>query len=147
MDNRGFDPRTSWMLITHSTDWANRPMFYFRKTGIWKPQKDPAIGTKYCLSNAFTKVDRKPPPHYRHNIPVFDAYKVLFNLCDWLNSTIHGHIFPYRCGGGSHYGESGHQHKFAMAIILQNTFRVYNCMHKIDTSNYNFTEYCRNLAE
>jgi hypothetical protein len=112
---------------------------------VWDP--DPAIGTKYCLSNAFTKVDRKPPPQYRHNIPVYDAYKVVFNLCDRLNSAIHGRIFPYRCGGGSHYGESGHQHKFAMAIILQNTFRVYNCMHKIDTSNYNFTEYCRNLAE
>ena len=67
-------------------------------------------------------------------------------MFDHFNRAPHNRLFRHKPGGRNHFGENGHQHKFAMGIILQNTFNAYNDIKKISLNTYNFRDYCVELT-
>jgi hypothetical protein len=108
---------------------------------------DVNINKKYCYSNIYQKRMVKGPSNMSHIIPNYDLYKVTFNLCDRANRALHDRTFRHRTGGRSHGGEDGYQHKFAMAVILQNIYNLYNSMNAECEKFANFSAFCFSLAD
>jgi hypothetical protein len=110
-----------------------------------KWDKDDRIGKKYCYSNAFRKARRT-----RTNsrvVPGYDLYKMSFSACDTFNRNLHDKKWPHRCGGHGTHGDEGHQNKFAMAVILQNTFNVFKALANDDErSGLRFNSLCKQLS-
>lgn len=52
---------------------------------------------------------------------------------DRINYDIGKHKFPHKSGGRAHSGDNGHQHKFAMLIIMEN---IYNAMQVLRSERY-----------
>ena len=114
---------------------------------VWST--DTAIGKKCVYANCFKRRKRKrgenDGPTSRTVIPAYDHYNSLFSMCDNFNRALHDRTWPHKHGGSGVAGDLGHQHNFALSIVLQNTFNAYNCAHGIDT--FDFREYCENLAD
>jgi len=70
---------------------------------------------------------------------------VTFNAVDKVNINIGKRKFPHKTGGRNHHGDKGHQHKFAMVIIMENIFSAMNLLHPGDYSN--FASLATSLAE
>jgi hypothetical protein len=104
------------------------------------------IGMKYCMSSAYTKFEGRAPRLYGDIVPAYDLYKLCFNLCDKFNRNLCDRVFPHRTGGRGHSGNRGHQHKFAMAVILENIFSLFNAIHQVGRDDWTFSDYCSQLA-
>lgn len=105
------------------------------------------IGRKFVCSTAYLRqVGRLPQGPARH-IPGFDLFRLGFNFCDSFNRNLPKTTFPHKSGGYQHHGERGHQHKYMMAVILQNIFAMYDHMHPQQPLPDNNTTRCEQLAK
>jgi len=98
---------------------------------VWDP--NPAIGKKITMINAFRIVDGPPPERLKKSIPPYDCYKATFSLVDRINYDLGKHKFPHKSGGKGRSCDNGHQHKFAMLIIMEN---IYNAMQVLRPGRY-----------
>ena len=113
---------------------------------LYNWDRDDNIGKKYCYNNAFRKLEVST----RGNdgiIPGYDLYKKSFNACDKFNRKLHDRKFPHRCGGKSKGFGDGHQHKFAMAIILQNTINLFCDVNNIKPQSMSFQAHVLSLSD
>ena len=53
-------------------------------------------------------------------------YKFAFDACDRFNRNLHDKSWPHSRGGHGTRGDFLNQHDFAMAVLLQNTFSLYD---------------------
>jgi len=132
-------------FVINRGDWAGIYSETSHDMFIHKWERDDSLGEKYCLTNAF-KVGRGSRSS-AHCIPGYDLYKLTFAACDEFNRRLHDRKWPHRCGGGTRYGDTGHDHKFAMAVLLQNTFNVYAALHEDSHNQSNYAENCFNLSD
>jgi hypothetical protein len=131
-------------MVKHSVksagDWAGVYSHPTTRMFLYRWDRDDNIGKKYCYSNAFRKLDVATRGN-DGTIPAYDLYKLAFNACDKFNRKLHDRKFPHRCGGGTKGFGDGHQHKFAISIILQNTINLYcdvnDIDHKINSFEFN----------
>lgn len=108
----------------------------------WDKNED--VGKKCVLSNAFIKQDKRGD---EFTVPVYDDYKSMFAMCDKFNRQLHDRKWPHRAGGRDTMADDGTQDAFALASILQNTFNSYRVLNSIDFTDYNFKNYCLELAD
>lgn len=84
--------------------------------------REEAVGEKFCLSDAFLPA---PDPLRKFKIPAYDNYKIMFTACDNFNRALHDRKWPHKRDWKKTRRELGHQHTFAMAVVLQNTFNLF----------------------
>ena len=53
-------------------------------------------------------------------------YKFSFDACDRFNRNLHDKSWPHARGGSGTRGDFLNQHDFAMAVLLQNIFSLFN---------------------
>jgi hypothetical protein len=111
---------------------------------VHKWDRDDHVGKKYVLANCFQKCPKVRGLSY--TVPAYDAYKIGFSLCDSFNRHLHDKKWPHRSGGGTKPAGDGHQHKFAMASILQNTFNLFYNVSNVDAAGHSFQSNCSELA-
>ena len=71
----------------------------------------------------------------KDHIPCYFFYKFAFDACDRFNRNLHDKSWPHARGGKGTRGDFLNQHDFAMAVLLQNIFSIYNELNeKIDES-------------
>jgi len=104
------------------------------------------LGKKTVFSNAYREVPRTRGDGYQYVVPAYDDYKASFGLCDKLNLQLTNSTWPHRRGGRNQEGDRGHQHDFALAVTLLNTFNAYRTIRLIDKDDYSFERYCTDLA-
>lgn len=110
---------------------------------MWDPDEN--IGKKFCLTNAFMRVKNTRSSDY--SIPGYDLYRLGFNACDKFNRKLHDRKMNHRYGGGQRLGEKGHDNKFIMAVLLQNTFNAYLIINNIPPNSISFKTLCHTLAD
>ena len=125
---------------------AHKPVGYHGLTRVatFKWDKDPAIGKKLCLTNAFKVIIGKEKIT-KHK--AYDAYKNTFQACDIFNRNLHDKKFPFRNGGGGIPGDIGHQHNFAMSCLLQNVISAYFEINNFHDDLYHYKNLCCELAD
>ena len=64
----------------------------------------------------------------------YDHYKEMFPHCDKFNTNLHDRTHPHRTGSGKQPGEEGHTDTMAMALILQNTFTLYEYLNDVPST-------------
>ena len=75
-------------------------------------------------------------------------YSIVYGICDKFNRALHDRKWPHKHGGNHKPGDSGTQHSFALAAILENTFNVYRSVNQKDLDErYDFRQYCYDLAD
>jgi hypothetical protein len=105
---------------------------------------DDRVGKKWVMSNACVKNRSRL---IGTNIPLFDLYKVTFNVCDKFNRSLHDTFWPHRKGGSRRYGGQGCQHNFMFTCILHNTFNCFMDLNSTPHAMMNFESYCLELAD
>jgi hypothetical protein len=132
--------------ITQSGDWAAvyRPATKELFTYVWDMRKE--IGKKCNLSNCFDLTVRASN-HGRDLssstliIPGYDAYDLMFFLCDVFNRNLHDRKFPHK--PGSDYAS---MHDFTMSVTLQNVLNIFCYLHPEIPSTETFETHCYTLA-
>jgi hypothetical protein len=109
---------------------------------VWDANQ--SIGKKYCFSNAFDYNEGPTPLASRHLVPAYDWYKAGFSICDKFNQGLSDHKFPYRAGGKNKPGEDGHQHKFAMLVVVENVLNATESLHP--DQDHVWRDFCRDLS-
>lgn len=109
---------------------------------VWDTNAD--IGKKFCLSNAFTYSTTRSKQHL---IPIYDAYKFMFSLCDHFNRGLHKRTWPFRHGGGTSYGDSAAIDDFHFSCIVQNVLNAHACLRLTPSRDIDFFEDCSSLAD
>ena len=79
------------------------------------------VGKKWVMSNACVKSRNRL---IGTNIPLFDLYKITFNVCDKFNRSLHDTVWPHRKSDNKQYGSKGMEHNFMLTSILRNTINV-----------------------
>ncbi len=130
--------------VLNSGEWAGIYAPAKHTVYLHRWDKDELIGKKYVLSNAFKKVRKHRSASKL--VPVYDLYNLCFNACDIFNRKLHDKLWPHRYGGNCRFGESGHQHKFAFGVLLQNVFYLAEELGDPRIVNMNFEEKCYELA-
>jgi hypothetical protein len=120
-----YHPRTSLSIVYH---WCN----------------DDRVGQKWVMSNACTKSTSR---YIGTNIPLFDLYKITFNVCDKFNRSLHDTVWPHRKGGNKRYGSKGMEHNFMLTCILHNTINCFLDTRGIPSQNMDFESFCLELAD
>ena len=106
--------------------------------------REEAVGEKFCLSDAFLPA---PDPLRKFKIPAYDNYKIMFTACDNFNRALHDRKWPHKRDGKKTRRELGHQHTFAMAVVLQNTFNLFKKVRNLRKDYSCFKDMCYDLAD
>ena len=93
------------------------------------------VGIKINYShNMIRSVLSNEVEQMRYHIPCYYYYKGGFDSCDRFNRNLHDRSWPHSRGGSGTKGDFLNQHDFAMAVLLQNVFAVFNEMEEVADS-------------
>ena len=101
-------------------------------------------GLIFCLSNALSPAH---DPLRKFKISAYDNYKIMFTAYDNFNRALHVRKWPRKSGGKKSRGERGHQHAFAMAVILKNAFNLFKKVRNLRKDHSCFRDMCYDLAD
>jgi hypothetical protein len=115
-----------------------------KESVIFHWSNDHRVGKKWVMSNACRKVVSNANTT---SVPIYDLYKVTFNVCDKFNFCLKGKTWPHRKGGNSRYGDKGAQHDYMFSCILINTVNVWLDLQGEDHENADFQDAYIQLAD
>ena len=130
--------------VTKPGEWAglwndeSNEAFFF----VW--DKNQNVGKKCVLTNAFRCKAKRTA---KAIVPVWDHYKVSFNLCDQFNRDLHDCTWPHRHVGGSRLGDLASVHDFIFSSILQNVQNAWLDKQGFSSENFTFQDICTRLAD
>jgi hypothetical protein len=105
------------------------------------------VGKKYNLSYGFKRsTDKLKVRACKEEIPGYDYYKSMFELCDNFNRNLHDKTWPHVRGGKGVLGHFGRASDFYLGCILQNTFNLTEELTPANTENVCFELKCDVLA-
>lgn len=85
------------------------------------------VGVKINYSHGMIRSDRKADiDRMKNHIPCYYFYKFSFDACDRFNRNLHDKSWPHARGGSGTRGDFLNQHDFAMAVLLQNIFSLFD---------------------
>ena len=108
---------------------------------------DDRLGRKFVLTTAYQLERGRLPRNKQKHIPGFDLYTQGFNICDEFNKKLSNTAFPHKSGGHTHHGQEGQEHKYMLAVLLQNIFAMYDAMHENAQLPHSNEERCSLLAK
>lgn len=125
-------------------DWGGIHNADTKETVVLNWSMDQKVGKKMVMSNAFKKQRRS---NLNNIVPVYDVYKITFSACDRFNRGLHDRRWPHKHGGRNTPGDSGAQHDFSLACILQNTFNAFLEIRLRPWGELDFCELACDLAD
>eukprot|EP00602_Paraphysomonas_sp_CaronLab_P009213 CAMPEP_0185034516 /NCGR_PEP_ID=MMETSP1103-20130426/24485_1 /TAXON_ID=36769 /ORGANISM="Paraphysomonas bandaiensis, Strain Caron Lab Isolate" /LENGTH=212 /DNA_ID=CAMNT_0027571205 /DNA_START=668 /DNA_END=1303 /DNA_ORIENTATION=+ len=123
--------------VTIPGQWAGVHNPETKETFVCYWDVDSAFSKKYVLSNAFTK---HHSTQITHIVPLYDHYKVIFNVSDLFNKSMHDRFFPHRKGGKNISSDLGCIHNFTLTAVLLNVIHCHLDYSKEENIEYDFEE-------